>query len=67
MQFNKETGNFCTFLERRNFSFQKITTVKVDMKQVPVLHYNNLQNDHVQHGRPQGGQNGHLSPPGNWN
>ena len=35
--------------EHANFSFQKRTTLKVDMKEVPVLQsYNSLQNVYVQ-------------------
>jgi len=45
-QSNRE---FCTFLTRTNFSFQKRTTVKVNMKQALVLQiYNNLQKGYVQ-------------------
>ena len=45
----KSHREFCSFLTMTNVSFQKGTTLKVDMKQVPVLQiYNKLQKGYVQ-------------------
>jgi len=46
---NKINRGVCSFLKGTNVSFQKGTTLKVDMKQVPVLQiYNKLQKEYVQ-------------------